>query len=228
MILKKGFANVGKMRKKLRSYLFLVFLFISSLFYYYWLHNISFVDLPSLEKHNISNLDFHNTMQMHQQCFEADKKEYLTRYLTMLQDGYNQLRRKEIKNQLISREVDKIIAKGKLSLFRNIQNITLAKISGEIVGMFNCTEENEITFNSIMIHNVCVSKRFRGRGVGKAMLEYAINKCRSPGKDLTLTVYQEHNKTIKLYKKLGFKITPIEKNPQDSFSIFEKVLMKYD
>ena len=78
-----------------------------------------------------------------------------------------------------------------------------------------------------MIHNVCVAKESRGHGVGTALMKHAISKCSSKNQDLTLTVYQDQKKTISLYKKLGFKIVPIEKNPNDEFIMFQKFLMKY-
>ena len=59
--------------------------------------------------------------------------------------------------------------------------------------------------NTIEIVALCVDEGFRRKGVASRLLEYVINDEKNKGKDFVLTVLQDNETAIKLYKKYGFK-----------------------
>lgn len=64
-----------------------------------------------------------------------------------------------------------------------------------------------------LIEDVCVSSKFRGMGIGKALMEEAIKRCDNY---ITLTSRPERVAAHKLYEKLGF----VKRNTD----VFKKVL----
>ena len=64
-----------------------------------------------------------------------------------------------------------------------------------------------------MIEDVCVSSKFRGMGIGKALMEEAIKRCDNY---ITLTSRPERVAAHKLYEKLGFV--------KSNTDVFKKVL----
>jgi ribosomal protein S18 acetylase RimI-like enzyme len=60
----------------------------------------------------------------------------------------------------------------------------------------------------LYIGNICVDKKFRGKGVGKFLIENIFNYAKeSKCKRIILDVSKENKIAQKLYKKMGFKIT---------------------
>ena len=64
-----------------------------------------------------------------------------------------------------------------------------------------------------LIEDVCVSSKFRGMGIGKALMEEAIKRCDNY---ITLTSRPERVAAHKLYEKLGFV--------KSNTDVFKKVL----
>ena len=58
--------------------------------------------------------------------------------------------------------------------------------------------------NSIYISNVCVDKKFRGKGVSKNLFSYLYNNY--PNKNFELDVLEENSIALNLYKSQGFEI----------------------
>ncbi|MCM8759629.1 MAG: GNAT family N-acetyltransferase [Candidatus Omnitrophica bacterium] len=57
---------------------------------------------------------------------------------------------------------------------------------------------------------ICISDDFHGKGLGKILLDYLINFAKSKNKKgLCLTVYNDNEKALNLYKKVGFEIERI-------------------
>jgi len=52
---------------------------------------------------------------------------------------------------------------------------------------------------------LCVRKEFRGRGIGTALIEETIDKCRGKFESIELTARSNNLLAIKLYKRFGFK-----------------------
>lgn len=78
----------------------------------------------------------------------------------------------------------------------------VAEVEGEIVGccgIRNMAGEGEIT-------NVAVASDFRGKGIGRALMEYMLREAPSHGMgDCTLEVRVSNVSAIHLYESLGFK-----------------------
>jgi len=78
----------------------------------------------------------------------------------------------------------------------------VAEEDGEIAGccgIRNIVGEGEIT-------NVVVAEKFRGRGIGRALMEYMLKEAPLHGMgDLTLEVRVSNTPAICLYESLGFK-----------------------
>lgn len=94
--------------------------------------------------------------------------------------------------------------------FSNQQNLYLvAEENGTILGycgLWGIVGEGEIT-------NVAVDYRFRGRGVGEAILRELIRQGGLIGiESFTLEVRLSNLSAIHLYHKLGFRDTAIRKN----------------
>jgi len=67
--------------------------------------------------------------------------------------------------------------------------------------------------DDVQVNNVAVHPDHRGRGLGEAMMRYAIAKVRAAGAGfITLEVRQSNTAAVTLYKKLGFEILGARKN----------------
>lgn len=108
----------------------------------------------------------------------------------------------------------------------------VAELGQEIIGMalsyparFHCITEELINFlpadrlerfhdfyssrveGSYFLDAMCVDEAYRGRGIGKSLVEHTKSKAVSEGYDeLSLIVFADNSRAIKLYAKLGFKI----------------------
>ena len=92
-------------------------------------------------------------------------------------------------------------------------------LDNQVVGYFNLMEEVDIIRNLKIFHigYVCVDENYRGQGIARTMMEYAINYAKENGvyrMELTSSNYREA--AHKLYLSLGFE-------KRDS-SIFRKEL----
>ena len=59
--------------------------------------------------------------------------------------------------------------------------------------------------NYVDIGNLCINKEYQGKGIGSRILEEIINN--NLDKTISLQVFIQNERAIKLYTKLGFKIT---------------------
>ncbi len=100
-----------------------------------------------------------------------------------------------------------------IKLIEGLQNhpskiILFASIDGEIIGLSN-SFINFGTFAAapfINIHDVIVSSKYRGKGVGRALLNTIIKRANEIGcAKITLEVREDNHKAQKLYNSLGFK-----------------------
>lgn len=83
----------------------------------------------------------------------------------------------------------------------------VAKIGEEIVGFIACHSEWEDYREGPVceIHEFAVKEQFQGKGIGKALLERAIEYAKSKNhRKITLWVGEKNEKAINLYKKVGF------------------------
>lgn len=111
--------------------------------------------------------------------------------------------------------VDNVITQEDFAKMVENKEIVVAKLQDEIIGymMFDIKEiiKNIMRYRKqISIEAVCVDEKYRGKGIGTALLEYA----RKIGKennctDLYLTVNEENRDAIRLYNKFGLKVKNI-------------------
>ena len=98
-----------------------------------------------------------------------------------------------------------------------------AEICG-ITGLYNERKDREDT---VWLCWFCVDPKYRGRGLGKKLLEFSIEKARGYGKKrlclYTTTDPNEAGAQL-LYEKYGFKITKIKNYPDYTVMYREKVL----
>lgn len=93
-----------------------------------------------------------------------------------------------------------------------------------IIGLYSLNESYE---NTYWLGWYCVSKRHRGKGIGKLLLDYAIETARERGKSyLCLYTSTDENeaKAQEIYEKNGFYITKRIKKHDYEILYREKVL----
>lgn len=100
----------------------------------------------------------------------------------------------------------------------------VAEVEGEIVGccgIRNIVGEGEIT-------NVVVASEYRGRGIGRALMEYMLREAVFHGiGDCTLEVRVSNASAIRLYESLGFQSEGIrpgfyEKPKEDAMIMWKR------
>jgi ribosomal protein S18 acetylase RimI-like enzyme len=88
--------------------------------------------------------------------------------------------------------------------------VVFAALDGKFVGIATCFI-NFSTFKAkpyFNVHDIAVLKEFRGKGIGRKLLEYVIEKARGHGYcKVTLEVRDDNLNAKELYKSLGFKDT---------------------
>ncbi len=81
----------------------------------------------------------------------------------------------------------------------------VAEVEGEIVGFTRLEGSKLSRFRHKAEFGICISKEYRGHGIGKVLLENILMWADTVGiEKISLTVVQINTKAIKLYKKYGF------------------------
>ena len=83
----------------------------------------------------------------------------------------------------------------------------VASLDEVVVGYFNLMEEIDIIRNIKIFHvgYVCVDSTYRGKGIGKMMMEYAINYAKDNGATrMELTSGNQREAAHRFYLTLGF------------------------
>ncbi|MBC7327514.1 GNAT family N-acetyltransferase [bacterium] len=118
---------------------------------------------------------------------------YFSAYKSLPEYAYD--RRKSVKNYL------DWLYKGDPSGF------FVAIANSELVGFIACHSnwEDYREGKVCEIHEFAVSQEWQGKGIGKALLEHALEYAQSKGlKKITLWVGEKNEKAIEMYKKAGF------------------------
>jgi len=112
-------------------------------------------------------------------------------------------------------DADEVIIKQDFERMLQDKEIFVAKVDNEIVGyiVFDIKEKNNPNMRyrkQLSIEAICVDEKFRGKGIGTALLNYAKkigkeNNCT----DIYLTVNEENEGAIKLYERFGLKVKNI-------------------
>lgn len=89
----------------------------------------------------------------------------------------------------------------------------ILKIQDKIVAVF----ELNIIFDTAEILIISVKPQYQQKGIGKEIMNYIINFCKSNNvKYIYLEVAENNQKAINLYKKFGFEIYKIRKDYYES------------
>lgn len=195
---------------------------LAALGYYVFLRGPELIyDVHRTLEEGISDPDYHTVLRIHRDCFDEQRRKNLIRFYQKY--GGDDLYTAKAKSEGFLANY----SKEQVSNFRKTQNIYIVSEKQEIIGLFNCREENEVTKGSIMIFNVCLKSSKRRKGLGARIMKTAIEKCSKTGKDLTLLVYKDDAYVVDFYKKLNFEIVSDLKEWDDQFPTFNKYLMKF-
>ena len=107
--------------------------------------------------------------------------------------------------------------KYKDELLKSVKNqhgeLLLAKIDNKVVGLVGWHLEEEYEFDEPYgyISDIVVSKEYRGQGIGKQLLEKAVDHIKEIGvKRIHIGVLLGNTETKEFYEKAGFKPYSIE------------------
>ena len=75
---------------------------------------------------------------------------------------------------------------------------------GELAGYYAAKPSGG---DRVFLSKFYVAARFRGRGLGREMLQHLIAAARAAGADTIWLTVNKHNRTVELYRKLGFVTT---------------------
>jgi GNAT superfamily N-acetyltransferase len=95
--------------------------------------------------------------------------------------------------------------------------IWLAEVNGEIVGSAALMKEKDGVYE---LAKMAVTKRFRGKGISKMLIEKCIDKARLIGaKKLTLFSNHQLQTALKLYEKYGFMHVEVHDSPFETADV---------
>ena len=101
------------------------------------------------------------------------------------------------------------------------------KESGRIFGTTGLYVNSELDTGRIGIGWFCVDPKFRGKGIGKALLDFTIEKARerrSPVLFLWTTSDPAERLAHKMYARRGFRVIKREKSPRDKYEVISMEL----
>jgi GNAT superfamily N-acetyltransferase len=98
-------------------------------------------------------------------------------------------------------------------VIKNYQ-VTVAESHGTIAGVIVLTTNDE----GFLIANVAVAPSYRGKGLGKALLEFAESEARRAGFDsIYLYTHEKMTENIMLYSRIGY--VEYDRRSQGEFSL---------
>ena len=88
-------------------------------------------------------------------------------------------------------------------------SVYVAKMNGRIIGAFELLIMDNLAHRgtpSGIIEDVVVDEKFRSKGIGRKMMEYAMDRCREKGcYKLVLSSNLRRDRAHRFYESLGFK-----------------------
>ena len=86
--------------------------------------------------------------------------------------------------------------------------LIVAELDGEIVGILNCSGGRRLSTRHSARLGISVRKDLRDRGLGRRLMEYAVEWAQGSGiiKRLELEVFARNARGIHLYEKMGFEV----------------------
>jgi RimJ/RimL family protein N-acetyltransferase len=88
----------------------------------------------------------------------------------------------------------------------------VALVDGRVVGWCDISKSDRIVFQHTGTLGVGVIQEYRGNGIGKALIEAALDKARAIGLTrVELQVRDNNAHALEIYKKFGFQIEGVKK-----------------
>lgn len=104
---------------------------------------------------------------------------------------------------------EKVLSNPKKYILDTGGYIFFAKYNGEIVGVVSLINQK----NFYELSKMAVSPAFQGFKIGHHLMNYTINFAKEKGwKSITLYSHRSLKAALHLYKKIGFKEIPVEKD----------------
>lgn len=107
--------------------------------------------------------------------------------------------------------------------------ILIATLGDKIVGYLSLDTNEATRLCHTADLNMGVSENVRSRGIGRALLDSAINRAKADGvvEIIYLMVRADHTGAVRLYKNAGFeKIARLEKDTKIGHDYFDGILMR--
>lgn len=192
------------------------------------LHELYFINHPGPLKNSADAKQIQNIVSLHSECFVEDAVKYQTMYLLenrkMHTSGAeaDQIESKIRKKTITERSTPKFVES-----FSHTANVTSVHLKNELVGLYSCSFEDPVTPPGMYIYNVCTAKAWRGKGIGRKLINHSVKNCHKQGSSIYLTVYEDKKYLIDLYQQAGFKITIPSKKPNSPYFLYQKVLMEF-
>jgi len=136
--------------------------------------------------------------------FRQATREDLPEIVRMLADDFLGATRERYENPLPESYVK---AFEEIEADKN-NELIVAEINGEIIGTLQITFTSSISFQGgkrATVESVRVDAKYRGQGIGKQLMQWAINRAREENcLLLQLTTNSERSEAHRFYKNLGF------------------------
>jgi GNAT superfamily N-acetyltransferase len=113
-------------------------------------------------------------------------------------------------------KVDSTISENYVRAFHEIENdpnneLVVAEFDGRIIGTFQLTYTPSLSFQGgkrCTIESVRVDSSLRGKGIGREMMLWAIERAKAKGcVSMQLATHKERENAHRFYEKLGFEQT---------------------
>lgn len=89
----------------------------------------------------------------------------------------------------------------------------VALVDGRVVGWCDISKSDRIIFKHAGTMGLGVIAEYRGKGIGKALIQAALDKARAIGLTrVELQVRNNNVQALEIYKKFGFQIEGVKKN----------------
>jgi ribosomal protein S18 acetylase RimI-like enzyme len=89
----------------------------------------------------------------------------------------------------------------------------VALVDGRVVGWCDITKSDRIVFRHMGTMGLGVIQEYRGKGIGRALIQAALDQARAIGLTrVELQVRDTNMHAVEIYKKFGFQIEGIKKN----------------
>lgn len=134
------------------------------------------------------------------------KTEDVVKIVEMLANDKLGRLREEFKNPLPKRYFD---AFENIMTDANLELMVMESTSGQVIGTLQLSFIQYLTYQGSIraqIEAVRVRQDFRGKGIGQALFEWAIERSKLKGAHVVqLTTDKKRTEALKFYEKLGFK-----------------------